>query len=637
MLRTTLTDTTYVLSCSDEPRYITSKNYCTPPLVKSYIQITPTPYIPPPLPPCPVGDVCFTNITNQSIPGGAPALHYHMWAGFPDVNGDGCFDMFIGKHADNTTNRLYVQENIAGKCTGISKLVPEESSGHTQLDTPSIPRNTARYLFGNWYGRTDGMWSFYGHDSDSSSGARYVLKNVVNGIPRYETKAQGCWGVGCVPVDIDGNGIIEQVTGYRGASGAKIGHIKNMLTGETLYETGAEGDAYRGFPIVFDANNDGRPDIVYPQMRGYWTFGNGRLVWQANKFPALDMGEFPTGSHMFPFDCDADGDQDLWYASATYSSGNDSVQWITKGPNIFYLKVLRNDSGNFVDVTTAAGVGAEGFITNQYYHTLYSNSVPSDIDLDGLPDVVMSGENGIAITILRNRGNCTFTADRSNNFGGYSSAVNTAGRPWVNTADYNGDGLPDIIKTHGYSSPQHESIGLFLNRTATANAWLQIRVQGATTDGLHTRIIVRDVDTNRIITSSEIGALSQGYQNLIPHLGVGNRATVDIEVRRPHGGPTLTFSDVPTKQSIIIRPDGRLETYIPGSPLIDSTAPPPVPKTYTLSEIGRQYYLTVDGVRSDEYPDAEKAQAAGENMLDQGSTAIIGVDEVIRSTVLEAK
>lgn len=628
MLQTTLQPNTYVLSCTGMPSSPTNKGGCTNPLSAWYVQLIPTP---PVIPPCAANAVCFYNVTTSVIPE-APQVPMHFWAGLPDLNNDGCLDIFIGKHANATTSAMYIHDKAADRCAGTFTYVPETDSNYTQIEN-EVLRSTSRYLFGNWYNDKTGLWSFYGHDADAPPSARYVATRVVNNIPQYAPKTTGCPSSSCVPIELDGDGVFQLVTRVRTDDG--MARIRNIETGAVEITPDPAGTSVYGPIAVFDVDNNGYPDIVHPTNRGYWTYASGALTWQANKFPADGISPLAGSGHMVPLDYDSDGDMDLYFGAATYSglTGN-TVQGVIKGPNTFYVRMYRNDRGSFSDVTTAAGL-TQGLLKNTTYWTGYANTVAGDVDNDGDPDLVMAGEArshttaSSSVTIIRNNGNGTFTIDRTNNFGGFTSAANTSARPWLNLGDFNNDGDLDLVKTHGASSPLHESVGLFRNISANTNHWLRIRVQGKTTDGLHTRIVIKDAASNAIVTSGQISAFTESYQNLIPHFGVGNRTTVNLEIHRPHGLPVQTFPGIAVDRDIIIRADNTLETYIPGKPPLGETKP----LNYVTTEVGKQYFITVSGVQTSEYPSKEAAEQAAKDVLAADNNAMVGVDEVIHSTV----
>jgi hypothetical protein len=390
----------------------------------------------------------------------------------------------------------------------------------------------------------------------------------VGEIPQYEPKTRGCFGarVFCFPLDVDGNGTIELATRSRRQNNPEMGYIRDLVTGNVLIRPDAAGEIYGDSMIIFDIDNDGLPEIVNPKGSGYWKYNvsTGALDWQADRFPVSLSQLGANENHAVPLDYDADGDLDLYIGSGAYT---------TPSENVFKVAFYRNEgNGSFIDVTEAAGFTVN-ILKNTYYHTTYANTVAADLNLDGYPDLVFGGEGHTpesaksTVVLLMNNGNGTFTVNRSNNFGLFVNSPSDAGKAWVNHGDYDNDGLIDIVKTHGVSSPVHASIALFRNVTNTGgNAWMRVHVRGlgVNTDGLHTRLVFKDSVTQQIITSYQVGAFTMGYQNLIPHAGLGKRAIVDLEVHFAHG-VSYTYQGIATNRDVVVFHDGSiLDDYHPG-------------------------------------------------------------------------
>jgi hypothetical protein len=338
---------------------------------------------------------------------------------------------------------------------------------------------------------------------------------------------------------------------------------------------------YGNLMAVFDVNKDGYPDIVHPVAQGYWSYNSVTedFDWRADTFPATPLHPLIGSGHLVPLDYDNDGDLDLYIGQGTYSAvGADSVKTV-HGPSTFTPYLFRNDDGIFIETTRAAGLDAPGLLKNAYYFSTYGNSLPADVNLDGYIDIIYGSETRVdtaestQIVMILNNGDGTFRVDRETKFGNFTSEANNSGRPWVNIGDFDNDGRIDLIKTHTYSSPTHESVGLFRNIVTNGNHWLRLRVQGRTSDGLQARIVIRKPGSEEIISSQQIGVFTNSLSNLIPHFGLGSNDAVDIDVYFPHGGPTHTFSNIAADQDVIVRLDGTIvQHYQPGTSLLRSAA-----------------------------------------------------------------
>ena len=135
-------------------------------------------------------------------------------------------------------------------------------------------------------------------------------------------------------------------------------------------------------------------------------------------------------------DIDNDGDQDLY---------------IVKGGRyeIEANRLLLNDGGRFVDVTSKAGVGSKDFTYSAAF---------ADVDNDGFLDLYLANYGvGAANTLYRNNGDGTFsdvTAD---------AGVGDRGWSWSAVfSDVNGDGLQDLYVVNG-RYPAGEPNRLYVN------------------------------------------------------------------------------------------------------------------------------------------------------------------------------
>jgi hypothetical protein len=521
--------------------------------------VTPPPVIPPPVVPTTSGPA-FTNVTTTMIPLGAPAVPFQFSAALPDLNGDGWLDAYLGTHNDAGPNCVpsaaYLQVVDAnGQGTGILEHISSTASSYTQCDPPLL-RISSRPIFGNWFGNPNGIWSFYGHDADGLSPAKYRVSNATakGGIPAYETKAAvnpGVAGGAYLPMSLGETGALQLAMRMSGLISIRdIGDARTVLATPDVNPDTSSAHA------VVDIDNDGQPEVLVPSAGGYFAMFDGAFTW----VPGMISGALPdpknSDGHMVPFDYDADGDQDLFIGQVAYSGiGMDNVPGPLKGPEVFTPFLYRNEGdGTFTNVTNGSGITG---LKATYYLSSYGNTVAADVNLDGYPDLIYGGEtrlhspqwhNMTFVPILMNDGDGTFTVNKANNFLAFDTNSGS-GRPRIAVGDVDNDGRIDLAKTCDVSSPIHSSICIFRNVTNIAgNHWLRMTVSGTgnNTDGLHATIIVKDPTTGDVITSSQVGAFTTGYQSLIPHMGTGSFATADIDIDMPNGLPDCHLVNVAT-------------------------------------------------------------------------------------------
>lgn len=508
--------------------------------------------------PCLLQAQTFTNVTTELLNEAKPPTR-PFWVGVPDLNNDGCLDIFLGNHVDTTPSSVWMQQREAGNCIGawVQMTNPginrQSGTGGWSQATPEIPRITSRYQFGVWDNNARGMPCFLGADIDGSGGsAMYCPADsfAQGGMqPIYKIKTVGCSGVQmmCQPADIDGDGRLEVVSSSR-VSPYGSGFIRRLTSGEVVYRV--DNTALAEQLITVDIDGDALPEVLAPGLRGYWQHRDGAQVWVPDRF----VGEVPaaglvSANHCAVLDYDIDGDMDLYCGVGTYYRPT---------ANTFTSYFWNNDNGTFVNVTAEVGITG---LRNTAYHTTYANTIAGDLDNNGYPDLLFFGESWghsaaqTTVPLLMNT-NGRFTVTRRQNFGPFTGPTTNSAKGWGAVADMDNDGLLDVIKTHGETSPGWEGVAVYKNTTVTDNRWLRVRVRSKTYDGLHTNLQVLDANGEEIITSGQIGVFTTGYASMLAHLGVGDHEAVTLVVVRP--GERLVFENVPTNQQILIDADGAI-------------------------------------------------------------------------------
>ncbi|MGI9542717.1 MAG: VCBS repeat-containing protein [Cyclobacteriaceae bacterium] len=242
------------------------------------------------------------------------------------------------------------------------------------------------------------------------------------------------FGPGLATGDVNGDELEDfYVGGAAGYSGALFlqqpegGFVRAAQTAwgnDSLYEDlGAE---------FFDANGDGNLDLyvvsggnefepgdISLQDRLYVNDGKGNFKLERNRLPEMHT----SGSKVVPADYDSDGDLDLFVGGRLLPG---KYPWPAKS------YILRNDNGNFVDVT-------EEVAPDMLKAGLVTTAVWTDFSGDGKLDLAIAGE-WMPITLLKNLGgsfeNVTAQAGLDQTVGWYYALV---------SEDFDHDGDYDFV------------------------------------------------------------------------------------------------------------------------------------------------------------------------------------------------
>ncbi len=273
-------------------------------------------------------------------------------------------------------------------------------------------------------------------------------------------------GSGCAFIDYDGDGHLDVFLVNAWALEEQPSRVrlkgKNALyrnRGDGIFEdvtarAGVADESWGCGVCAGDFDNDGRVDLYVTNFgpnRLYRNRGDGTFEQVAERAGVAEAG-WSTGSAFF--DADGDGDLDLYvanYISSTMEevlSARRTSLWREKvkvlaGP--FGMRGGRdrffrnNGDGTFRDATDQVGMTD----TAESYGL---GVLASDFDLDGDVDVFVANDSNPNF-LYRNNGNGTFTEVGAWSGAGLNgSGVAQAGMG-VDSADFDGDGRPDIFVT----------------------------------------------------------------------------------------------------------------------------------------------------------------------------------------------
>lgn len=346
------------------------------------------------------------------------ASSYALVTAVGDLNGDGKPDVAVTNYQAENTVSVYVNETTASGGT-------VTLAGRQSFATGASPAGIA---IGDIDG--DGKLDIVTVNGDETVS---VLRNTSSG-GALSFAGKSDFSVGSQPFgvaisDLDGDGRPDLVIDNQNDNTISVlkntGSVGNIaFATQITYNTG-------GVPYdvaVGDLDGDGKPDIVVPDNSDNTVsvFRNTSAggVFSFDVPVVLPAGNFPATVKIA--DIDGDGKLDIIVANG--------------GGNTF--SVFRNISPGIGNIFFASGLDFAAA-------SFPSNAIVTDINGDGMPDVVSSDNNspGGAVVNLNNSagtGNISFSAPVEYATDDFPS--------WVSAGDLNADGLPDLVTANAESS-----------------------------------------------------------------------------------------------------------------------------------------------------------------------------------------
>ncbi|SEP05615.1 VCBS repeat-containing protein [Mucilaginibacter sp. OK283] len=249
------------------------------------------------------------------------------------------------------------------------------------------------------------------------------------------------------------------------------GHMKfKDITDSASPDLGGRPDSWKTGVTMADVNGDGLLDIYVcysgktdNATRSNQLFinqGDNKFKEQAKEYGLADPG-YSTQAVFFDYDNDGDLDMFLLNHNIKKIDNMELARYKDQTDDLASNKLFRNDNGHFTDVSKAAGI-----VQNPL--TFGLGVAIADINKDGWPDIYVTNDYNEPDYIYINNHNGTF-AEKSKEMLRHMSHFSMG----VDIADFNNDGLPDIMTLDMLPEDNHRQKSLQLEENYESFALMQ--------------------------------------------------------------------------------------------------------------------------------------------------------------------
>jgi hypothetical protein len=401
------------------------------------------------------GDGTFQAPTSVAFTG---TLSPYSTVAFADFNGDGFLD-FAGSNGASGSHLYQVEVYLNnGANTGYNAPIA--------LSTPSGKYESCFNLAGDLSGQPNNQADIVVANCDNGIAGResnlLVYVNNGNGTGTFANSntgtaySSGAWPAGLSIADMNGDGKNDLLVSDQQAGGVAVllGNGDGTLQGTPVLLSYAAGGGPRSTlpplvtdynpALVADFNGDGLPDAMLPDFRSNFTYlqgyGDGTFRSSVNYYAALPLTSngFPTSVGIASGDFNGDGIPD-------FVIGNSNGTGLAGGITVF----LSNADGSMNPGVTYPGTAAGAQL---------SYVVVADFNGDHILDIAATDAVNGGVQIFTGVGDGTFIASAT-----YPTDTIAATTLGIVTADFNGDGHPDLAVVNQTSSGTAGDVGVLLN------------------------------------------------------------------------------------------------------------------------------------------------------------------------------